>query len=260
MATVSHRRPAGVRRADRRNAAWQVRHDRTLELRMVWRERLRSRPTGALAVLGLVLGLTTAGTGAVLLQRSAQADRPLGTVPARPAPAAPAAPAVAAAAPATVPRAAPTGQAQPVFVPQRLEVGKLGISAPVVPVTVSAGGALEVPPNPAVLGWWAAGARPGGRAGSIVIDGHVDSAALGPGAFFRLSSLVPGDRLVVAGGAARQAYTVAAVRRYAKSSLPSSVFDQQLASRLVLITCGGSFNTATRHYSDNVVVFAVPAR
>ncbi len=47
---------------------------------------------------------------------------------------------------------------------------------------------------------------------------------------------------------------------YPKNALPASeVFDQDTTSRLVLITCGGTFDWATRHYSDNVVVYALPA-
>ena len=47
--------------------------------------------------------------------------------------------------------------------------------------------------------------------------------------------------------------------RYAKASLPAAdVFARDVEPRLVLVTCGGAFDPATRHYADNVVAYAVP--
>ena len=96
--------------------------------------------------------------------------------------------------------------------------------------------------------------------GSVVIDGHVDSAALGLGALFRLREARPGDEVVLTnapGGSTR--YTVVARRSYAKTSLPvAEVFALDVGPRLVLLTCGGRFDQATRHYTDNVVVYAIP--
>ena len=49
------------------------------------------------------------------------------------------------------------------------------------------------------------------------------------------------------------------VARYPKVELPDEVWARSGAPRLVLITCGGDFDTATRHYEDNVVAWASPA-
>jgi hypothetical protein len=53
-------------------------------------------------------------------------------------------------------------------------------------------------------------------------------------------------------------YRVVGRRTYAKQALPSEVFATSGPARLVLITCGGPFNTVTHHYRDNIVVYAVP--
>ena len=37
-----------------------------------------------------------------------------------------------------------------------------------------------------------------------------------------------------------------------------SVFTGAGEARLVLVTCGGAFDAAAHHYSDNIVVYAVP--
>jgi hypothetical protein len=76
----------------------------------------------------------------------------------------------------------------------------------------------------------------------------------------RVVELPLGARLEVSDGQGRRlAYTFAALRSYPKSALPSSIFTQSGRERLVLVTCGGTFDAATRHYSDNIVVYAVPA-
>ena len=67
--------------------------------------------------------------------------------------------------------------------PVRIELPTLGVGAPVVPVAVSRDGALAVPENPHVVGWWAGGGE------ALVLDGHVDTAAAGPGALFHLVDL-----------------------------------------------------------------------
>jgi sortase (surface protein transpeptidase) len=93
-----------------------------------------------------------------------------------------------------------------------------------------------------------------------VIGGHVDSAAQGRGAFFRLRELKPGDRLTVTGAdGVTRAYRVVAREEYPKTSIDlTGYFSREGRPRLTLITCGGSFDAATRHYRDNVVVTAEP--
>lgn len=97
----------------------------------------------------------------------------------------------------TVARVAPrAGSGRPALAsppPVRLRLPRLDIDAQVLPVSVGADGLLGVPDNPRQLGWWSGGDRPGMPSGSVVIDGHVDSAALGLGALFRLSEARPGD-------------------------------------------------------------------
>jgi hypothetical protein len=140
-----------------------------------------------------------------------------------------------------------------------LSIAPIHVSqAPIVPVTVSAG-QLEVPDDLRTLGWWSGGAKPGSASGTVVVVGHVDSARLGKGAFSRLSALAMGSTVSVTTATGTPlAYRVVARRVYPKQALPTEVFATDGAPRLVLMTCGGPFNTATHHYRDNVVVYAVP--
>ena len=207
-------------------------------------------PGTAVAVSLLALGIAFIVTGIRMWPSTA---RDTGTVP--PVTAAPPAPAgPSAAGPAPAHRAAP-------FAPARVRAPRIGIDAPVVPVTVRPDGLLTVPSDVRTAGWWSAGAAAAAPSGTVVLTGHVDSARQGPGAFFAIRTLEPGDRVILSSAGGRTAaYTVAARRQYPKSTLPAGqVFDQDTTPRLVLVTCGGSFDRATRHYSDNVVVYALPA-
>ena len=139
----------------------------------------------------------------------------------------------------------------PKIKPVRIELPTIGVGAPIVPVTVGRDGALGVPNDPHVVGWWAGGGE------ALVLDGHVDTAAEGPGALFRLVDLAVGDTIGLAGadGAVRR-FMVTEVRAYSKATLPSDVF--RPAARLVIITCGGHFDRHTLQYVDNIVAYAEP--
>lgn len=143
--------------------------------------------------------------------------------------------------------------------PTALAVPALGVDgAPVVPVGVERGGAMEVP-GVAEVGWYHHGPRPGEAQGSAVLAAHVayDGA---DGVFRRLGDLAAGDGVEVrfADGSTRR-FVVEDMSRHPKSELPADVFARDGAPRLVLVTCGGEFDVEARSYEDNVVVRARPA-
>jgi len=96
--------------------------------------------------------------------------------------------------------------------------------------------------------------------GSVVIDGHIDSATEGLGIFVHLRELEPGDPVLTQSASGDvHSYRVTGRRQYAKAALPAgAVFSQDVQERLVLITCGGYFDANAGGYADNVVVFAEP--
>ena len=146
--------------------------------------------------------------------------------------------------------------------PSGLRIEAIGLTAQVVPVGIDAKtGALAVPEDVDVVGWYRYGPGLEATAGSVVLAGHVDSAAQGKGAFFRLDEVGPGDRIAISGtdGVSRT-YTVVAREVYRKRDIPlDRYFARDGALRLTLITCGGPFDERARSYRDNVVVTAVPA-
>jgi len=141
-------------------------------------------------------------------------------------------------------------------VPVRLRVPSLGIDARVGRVGQAADGTVQVPGRWEDVGWFDGAARPG-DAGPAVLLGHVDSRS-GPAVFLRLPEARPGTVIEVTGaeGATRR-FRIRQVRQYPKVRFPTeAVYLPVLRPQLRLVTCGGSFDSSTGHYRDNVVVSA----
>lgn len=144
--------------------------------------------------------------------------------------------------------------------PVRLRIEEIGVDAPVVAYGVDADtGQMEVPDNVQEVAWYEHGPVPG-EPGSSVLAAHVDLAGQGPGVFYRLADLDPGDVVAVDfEDGTRFTFIVAARVIYAKDQLPLDVvFAKQGPAVLTLITCGGDFDSSRSRYDSNVVVYARP--
>jgi sortase (surface protein transpeptidase) len=113
-----------------------------------------------------------------------------------------------------------------------------------------------VPASTTEAGWYTGSPRPG-EIGSAIIAGHIDSTE-GPGVFFRLRVLRPGDLVYVRrSDGTLVVFRVYAERMYAKTRFPTErVYGPAPDAELHLITCGGVFDAATGSYLSNVVVYA----
>jgi hypothetical protein len=90
--------------------------------------------------------------------------------------------------------------------------------------------------------------------------GHVDGDGR-PGIFWHLGQLAPGDRITIDyAGAGPRDFRVTGRQQVPKNELPAELFSRAGPPRLALITCGGAFDSTTRHYKDNVVIVAAPSR
>lgn len=141
--------------------------------------------------------------------------------------------------------------------PIRLRVPAIGVDAPVVRAGVDAEGQFEVP-GPNQVGWYEHGPLPGAP-GSSVLAAHVD---LGhePGAFFLLHSVLPGDRVYIDFDDGSSAtFEIIGDTLYDKTALPEhELFRRDGEAVIQLVTCGGTFDSTTRHYRGNRVVTARP--
>ncbi len=156
--------------------------------------------------------------------------------------------------PGTAPIAAPLARSAPV----RIEIPALRVSAPVMRLGVAANGSVQVPPleNHNLAGWYDRSVTPGQR-GSSVILGHVDSFT-GTSVFFSIKALHQGNIVnVVRANGSTAVFTVDGVQKVVKSGFPTSeVYGNVSFPSLRLVTCGGPFDTTTRQYLDNIVVYA----
>ncbi len=143
--------------------------------------------------------------------------------------------------------------------PVRLWIPAIAVSTPLVRLGRLPDGSLQVPRDWDKAGWYDQGPRPG-QPGPAVILGHVDSKS-GPAVFYQLQTLRPGDivRVGLADGRTL-VFRVQQVKRYPKDRFPTeAVYLPTLSRELRLITCGGTFDYATGHYRDNIVVYATLA-
>jgi LPXTG-site transpeptidase (sortase) family protein len=140
--------------------------------------------------------------------------------------------------------------------PTALDIPAIGVKTRLIRLGLTAAGTLQVPSSTSVAGWYTGSPRPG-ETGAAVIAGHIDSYA-GPGVFYRLEDLKPGDLVYVQRGHGTLAvFKVTAVRTFLKARFPTAaVYGPVPDPQLRLITCGGTFDPATGHYLSNVIVFA----
>jgi LPXTG-site transpeptidase (sortase) family protein len=141
--------------------------------------------------------------------------------------------------------------------PTSLTIGDLGVSQAVQPVGLDDKGAMEIP-SVSEIGWYLHGAAPG-LPGATVLVAHVWWGDT-PGPFRRLGALDLGASIEVGIGDTIRSYQVVKRTMYDKDELPSDLWRNSGPETLVLITCGGEFNRATKHYEQNIVVYAVPAQ
>lgn len=144
---------------------------------------------------------------------------------------------------------------QPAAPPVALSIPAIDVRTTLIRLGVTAQGTLQAPSSTSVAGWYTGSPRPG-DIGSSIIAGHIDSY-LGPGVFFRLRLLRPGNLVYVREADGRVAvFRVNSVRMYPKDHFPTTtVYGPSPDAELRLITCGGVFDHATGSYLSNVVAY-----
>jgi LPXTG-site transpeptidase (sortase) family protein len=158
---------------------------------------------------------------------------------------------------APVPTLPPAPPMQP-STPKRLVIPKIGVNAPITSVGTDKTGAIQVPPigNPNLVGWYRYGPT-AGESGPAVMLGHKDTTSRSA-VFSRLYELRNGDTVEVTRMDGTVAiFTVGGIEQAGKTTFPTSrVYGDSAAAELRLITCGGTYNRNTGHYTDNIIVYA----
>jgi sortase (surface protein transpeptidase) len=198
------------------------------------------------AVLAVAVGLLLAACGITGFFMAAQPHPAPAAPPAKNVPV-PLGPAIQTPSPQTTTVVSP---------PVSLAIPAIGVSTKLIHLGLTSTGALQVPGSTAVAGWYTGSPAPG-AIGSAVIAGHVDSYQ-GPGVFYRLRLMRPGNQIYVRQADGKLAiFKVSTVKEYPKSGFPTdAVYGPTPTPTLRLITCGGTFDFSTGHYLSNIIVFA----
>ena len=154
--------------------------------------------------------------------------------------------------------AADTAAALQPSAPLRIIIPSLRVDAPVMRLGRAGDGSVQVPPlaNHNLTGWFDQSVTPG-QDGTSIILGHVDSVS-GISVFYTIKNLTRGELVDVVRADGRTAtFSVDGVQEVAKATFPSTqIYGNTRYPELRLITCGGPFDTATRQYLDNIVVYS----
>ena len=178
----------------------------------------------------------------ILLYSTAPAQTPISEV------------AAAVTQPTPVQAAAPLPELKP---PVRLAINTVNIDAPVKPTGLTADGDMAVEDSITDVAWYSLGFKPG-QIGSAVIAGHYGWKAGQPSVFNPLQDLKPGDILTSYDSDGKAiSFSVTATRIYRPDADAAEVFSSTDGiAHLNLITCEGTWDAATKSYTDRLVVFS----
>jgi LPXTG-site transpeptidase (sortase) family protein len=204
-----------------------------------------------LALCGLGLLLVIGAAAALLVTRGSQSSSQQHPLAGQ----------ATATARASMPAAAPSGEAQlPLakapFVPSRLVIRRLGINAPIEVKGIDAHNQMEAPDKPLDAAWYRFTPQPGGG-GNAVFSGHLDARSTGPAIFWRLTQLTSGDLIeVVSRQSSELRYRVTQSASYQVTTIPmKSVLYPGGGDQITLITCAGRFQ-APSGYDHRLVIRA----
>ncbi len=165
---------------------------------------------------------------------------------------------VTSSTPTAIPTGSPSQASFPV--PRRLAIRAIDVDTRILPVGLESDGAIEIPADIRLVGWYELGVPPGADRGSAVLVAHRDGREQGRGVFYDLGRLRPGDDIVVRDDAGEAlTYSVVAREAIRKRGLPyEELFAVDGPPRLTLISCGGEYDASRGGYQDNIVVTAIP--
>lgn len=143
--------------------------------------------------------------------------------------------------------------------PVRLTVPSLELAVAVDAVALDEDGQMTIPDGGDRAGWYRHGPAPGSDEGSVVVASHVDTRT-GPGAFFALTQVQEGSEVTVElDDGTSTTYRVVGGEQVAKADLAvDEIFRRDGDPVLRLVTCSGDWSPRAGHYTDNLVITAVP--
>jgi LPXTG-site transpeptidase (sortase) family protein len=140
--------------------------------------------------------------------------------------------------------------------PTRLMIPRINLDASIEHVGLTTSGEMNTPKDPDNTAWYKSGPRPGDN-GSSVIDGHFGLVNGKPAVFDNIYKLREGDKLYVQDEKGVMiAFVVRKLQTYSHNDDAKDVFiSSDGKAHLNLITCSGTWDKASRNYSNRIVVF-----
>lgn len=139
-----------------------------------------------------------------------------------------------------------------------VEIPSVGIAGPLVNTQVDRSGQMAIPRNAKDVALLDYGSFPGPTRNAL-LAGHRNWRGV-PGTFIRLEQAQAGADVFVTVDGTRYHFIMQWVRKYNPSAAPlDDITGETPVDSVTLITCGGSFNTRTRHYEDRIVARATLA-
>jgi sortase (surface protein transpeptidase) len=144
--------------------------------------------------------------------------------------------------------------------PVSLAIPALGVKSPLLDLGLNPDGTVQVPSldDPASKAGWYRNSPTPGSIGPAILLGHIDSKKYGPGVFYKLGNLQPGQEVdVTRRDGVVAVFKVDGVRTYPKNQFPTkTIYSNIDHAGLRMITCGGTFDPDKGSYESNIVVFA----
>ncbi|HEY2699501.1 MAG TPA: sortase [Pseudonocardiaceae bacterium] len=151
-----------------------------------------------------------------------------------------------------------TSASLPRSVPLSIDIPKIGVRSTLLALDDSRHRGVQLPSasTPMQAGWFSGGPAPG-QIGPAAIFGRV-SAHHQPAVFARLYDLVAGDPVLVKlQDGSTATFRVTHVEQLSKGSFATdAVHGDTTDAELRLVTCGDTFDPASRSFRDNIIVFA----
>lgn len=147
------------------------------------------------------------------------------------------------------------------FTPVSISIPSIGISSANLAPENDHNGVLGTPRVQSGWGWWYGGALPGSQAAPLLV-GHINLVAHSSSSAEKIWNLSPGAVATVYGANGRaRSYIAISLQSYPKSTLSemaTTLLSTTGSERLVIMTCGGTYNPASRKWSSSVVAVFVP--
>lgn len=140
--------------------------------------------------------------------------------------------------------------------PKQLIIPAINVDVAIDYVGLTSDGAMDIKPDPKIVGWYMLGPRPGDE-GSSVIAGHYGWLNGKPAIFNDIQKLSKGDELsVIDQKGVSVTFVVREIHKYDPESDAATVFKSNDGkSHLNLITCNGVWENDKQSYSNRLVVF-----